>query len=241
LHAPIAIVPLAIEMLVLITALAPAIYKGRFRSKPNLGLVVWFGTFAFGMLTAISALLVTIWSLVELLEESIRGKLLMTEILSQIGLWLVLGLGGVALALVNQRTENYFLTAKRTSPQLGLAGSPMGSFEGVPLLKVDLPIILAFAAPTKPHVGIYVSSGALQSFTEEEMSATLWHEWSHIKMRHFAIKAIGRFVLALTPRLRASKLLQTETDELMELACDQVAVRKVSEEALLSARAKASE
>ncbi len=240
-HAPIAVVPLAIEMLVLITALAPAIYKGRFRKKPNLGLAVWFGTFAFGMLIAMSALVVTIWSLVELLEESIRGKLLITEILSQIGLWLVLGLGGVALALVNQRTENYFADAKQTKPRLDMAGSPIGEFQGVPLIRIELPVALAFAAPAKPRSGIYVSARALEIFSGDELAATLWHEWAHIKKNHFALKALGRFIVALTPKLKASRLLQSETDDLMELVADRVAITKVGMNSLESARVKALE
>lgn len=237
-RAPIVLVPLAIEMLVLITALAPQSYRGRFRRKPGLGLYVWFGTFAFGLLTAIGAVVVTIWSLIELLQESIRGKVMVSEVLSQIGLWLALGLGGVALALVNQRTENYFAIAKETKPQLGMAGSPMGEFEGVPLVRMELPVPLAFAAPAKPRSGIYISAGALEIFSKDELSAALWHEWTHIKKNHFALKALGRFILALTPKLRASRLLQSETDELMELVADRIAIAKVGKAALESARAK---
>lgn len=233
--------PLAIEMLVLITALAPQSYRGRFRSKPGLGLFAWFGTFAFGLLTALGAIAVTIWSLIELLEESVRGKVVVAEVLSQIGLWLALGLGGVALALVNQRTENYFAVAKQTKPQLGMTGSPMGAFEGVPLVRIGLSVPLAFAAPAKPRSGIYVSAGALEIFSKDELSATLWHEWTHIKKNHFALKAMGRFILALTPKLRASRLLQSETDELMELVADRVAIAKVGQAALESARAKTLE
>lgn len=233
--------PLAIEMLVLITALAPQSYRGRFRSKPGLGLFAWFGTFAFGLLTALGAIAVAIWSLIELLEESVRGKVVVAEVLSQIGLWLALGLGGVALALVNQRTENYFAVAKQTKPQLGMTGSPMGAFEGVPLVRIGLSVPLAFAAPAKPRSGIYVSAGALEIFSKDELSATLWHEWTHIKKNHFALKAMGRFILALTPKLRASRLLQSETDELMELVADRVAIAKVGQAALESARAKTLE
>lgn len=228
-------------MLVLITALAPQSYRGRFRSKPGLGLFAWFGTFAFGLLTALGAIAVTIWSLIELLEESVRGKVVVAEVLSQIGLWLALGLGGVALALVNQRTENYFAVAKQTKPQLGMTGSPMGAFEGVPLVRIGLSVPLAFAAPAKPRSGIYVSAGALEIFSKDELSATLWHEWTHIKKNHFALKAMGRFILALTPKLRASRLLQSETDELMELVADRVAIAKVGQAALESARAKTLE
>ena len=237
-HAPIVLVPLAIEMLVLITALAPQSYQGRFRSKPGLGLFVWFGTFAFGLLTALGAVVVTIWSLVELLEESIRGKVVVAEVLSQIGLWLALGLGGVALALVNQRTENYFSIAKEATPQLVMAGSPMGEFEGVPLVRMELPVPLAFAAPAQPRSGIFVSAGALEIFSEDELDAMFWHEWAHIKKNHFALKAAGRFIAALAPKLKASRLLQSETDELMELVADRVAIAKVGKAALESARVK---
>lgn len=233
--------PLAIEMLVLITALAPTIYRGRFRDKPTLGLLIWFSTFAFGLLTALSAVAVTVWSLVEVLDESVKGKVVLTEVLSQIGLWLTLGLGGVALAVVNQRTESLLSSAKEQLPGLGIAGTPYGSFQGVPLYRLDLPMPLAFAAPIKPHSGIYVSAGALQIFSKEELSAMLWHEWAHIKKRHFALKAIGRLIAAVTPRLNASKLLQSECDELMELVADNLAAQKVGPAVLASAKAKASE
>ena len=233
--------PLAIEMLVLITALAPQIYRGRFRVRPGLGLFVWFGTFAFGFITAIGAVTVAIWSLLELLEESVRGKVVVAEVLSQLGLWLALGLGGVALALVNHRTENYFADAKEAKPNLGMAGSPAGEFEGVPLTRIDLPVALAFAAPSKPRSGIFVSAGALEIFSKHELGATLWHEWAHIKKNHFALKALGRFIMALTPKLKASRLLQSETDELMELVADRIAIAKVGKTALNSARAKTLE
>ena len=230
--------PLAIEMLVLITALAPTVYRGRFRTKPSLGILIWFSTFAFGLITALGALVVTVWSLVEVLEESVRGKVVLTEVLSQLGLWLTLGLGGVALAFVNQRTENFFLSAKQELPGLELVGEPYGSFHGMPLLRIEVPVPLAFAAPTKPRSGIYISAGALETFSEEELSATLWHEWAHIKKKHFALKAVGRFIAAVTPRLKASMLLQSENDELMELVADRTAVAKVGKAALESARGK---
>jgi Zn-dependent protease with chaperone function len=228
-------------MLVLITALAPQIYRGRFRRNPGFGLFAWFGTFTFGLVIAIGAIAVTVWSLIELLEESVRGKVVLAEVLSQIGLWLALGLGGMALALVNQRTENYFAIAKKEKPDLGMAGSPTGKFEGVPLFRIEVPVVLAFAAPIKPRSGIYISALALQIFSDEELEATLWHEWAHIKKNHFALKATGRFIAAVTPKLRASKLLQSETDELMELVADRIAISKVGKVALESARIKASE
>lgn len=228
-------------MLVLITALAPVIYRGRFRSRPSLGLAVWFGTFAFGALTALLVVAVTIWSLVELLGDSIRGKAVFTEVLSQVGLWVALGLGGVALALVNQRTEYFFTEAKQVGPGLASAGRPIDTFEGIPVRRIDLPIALAFASPVKPQSGIFISAGALEIFSEEERLATFWHEWTHIKKKHFELKAAGRFIAAVTPRLRAARLLLTETDELMELVADRVAVAKVGATALLSARAKLSE
>lgn len=225
-------------MLVLITALAPTVYRGRFRTTPSLGILIWFSTFAFGLITSLGALIVTVWSLIEVLEESVRGKVVLTEVLSQLGLWLTLGLGGVALAFVNQRTENFFLSAKQELPGLGLVGETYGSFHGVPLLRIEVPVPLAFAAPTKPRSGIYVSARALEIFSEEELAATLWHEWAHIKKKHFALKAIGRFIAAVTPRLKASMLLQSETDELMELVADRIAVAKVGKAALESARGK---
>lgn len=228
-------------MLVLITALGPVSYRGRFRARPGVGLLVWFGTFGFGLVTTIAAISVTIWSMVELFNESIRGQIVIGEILSHIGIWVALALGGIALALINHRTENYFLTAKAEKPNLDLVSRQTGEFHGVPIRALDLPVPLAFSAKINRRSAIMISEGALEVLSEAELQATLWHEWAHIKKNHFALKAVGRLIKALTPKLRASHLLQVETDELMELIADQVASAKVGRSHVLSARVKLSE
>lgn len=232
--APIIVVPLALEWLLIVTALTPLTFRGKFRSNPNLGITLWFGLFVSGIVSILATLTVSIWALFELVEVGADSKLLPLELASNLGIWALLALAGITLAQINQKTEPLVQEANAIRPELAKTGVDDGFFAGFPVKRIELPMPLLFTAGQT----IYVSSGAKSVLSELELEAALWHEVGHIRAAHQAIKTLAKFAETLTPRIRASKIMASEVDRLSELAADRFATTKVAKAVLESARAK---
>jgi Zn-dependent protease with chaperone function len=235
--APLLLIPIALEWVILVTTLAPVLYPGKkfMRSHPRTALAIWFGTLLSAGIATLLALTTAIWSIYDtwvLLEANPAGSQnWFAALLVSFAPWVLLALGGVSIALINLRIEPMIVAAKDTQPQLGLALKPVMNFMGAEVCEVQLPIALAMANRSQ----ILVSSALRQAATDEQLEAVLWHELAHLKQNHFALKALAAFVRLLSPWLAASKALVAEVHELCEIAADQAALKKVSGPTLRSA------
>ncbi len=235
--APLLLIPIALEWVILVTTLAPILYPAKkfMRSRPRTALAIWFGTLLSAGIATALALAIAIWSIYDtwtLLEANPAGSQnWFAALLVSFAPWVLLALGGVSIALINLRIEPMIVAAKDTQPQLGLALKPMMNFMGAEVCEVQLPIALAMANRSQ----ILVSSALRQAATDEQLEAVLWHELAHLKHKHFQLKALAAYVRLLSPWLAASKALVAEVHELCEIAADQAALKTVSEPTLRSA------
>ena len=238
--APILLIPIALEWVLLITTLAPVALVGRFNTRPRLGLAIWFGSLLSAGLATGLALVVAIWSYFDTfaaLEASLFGVSVWFMALAvSFGPWLALLLGGVSLVLVQQRLEPLVQTARQIKPAVDHAKQPLLNFMGTPVFAIDLPFAYAVAGRRE----IIVSSALQNVLNTDAFAAVLWHELGHVRGRHFGLKKLARLVRVLSPTLAASKALVLEVERLCEVVADDFAVRNLGNKnapALESARA----
>lgn len=226
------LIALAFEWIALITLLAPILLTGRFRSKPNLGLILWFSAFLSAGLAAvilIAALVISIFSTWITLHSNPNGtELWWQALLAGFGPWLFLALAGISLALMNLRLSPLLESARETSPLAQLSSQLIEVHKGFEVRLVELPIDHAFTDGR----AIFITRQLWFGASEARRQQILAHELIHIRMRHPLMLRIVQFIETLTPKFAASRALQSEVLELTEL----VAIR--AEKSALSALAE---
>lgn len=237
-NAPLIAVPLALEWLLIVTALTPGTFLGKFTAKPNCGIVLWFISLISGFFSIVVILSVTVWSLLEMFENAVEAKHVALQLISNLAIWAVLALGGVTLALINNRIEPLIERAKEIRPMLSSAAKVVEVFQGVPVKVIRANVPVLFSEVNYGSKCILVTSAALDQLTREELEAGFWHEIGHLRGRHARLRSFAKLIRVITPRILASRCLVTEIDRLTELAADQFALRKVSVDVLAAARAK---
>jgi Zn-dependent protease with chaperone function len=186
---------------------------------------------AVGILVASSAL-------VELQSSlSVRRYNIWIALILAIGPWLLLALAGVMLSLTNTRIAPLVASAKRIRSSPVLPGVPFMTFQGLPVEILSLPLPLAFCV-SDPSPRIVISQMALNKLTKDELTAVLWHEYAHARLRHNSVKSALRVIAALSRFAKATRFMSQEVESLIELSADQYALRHCSTETLISARTK---
>jgi Zn-dependent protease with chaperone function len=230
-------IPVLLEWVVLITTLAPMVFVGRFRSRPNLGIAIWFlSLLSAGLaLASVAALgVVSIFNTWVSLETQPAGsQAWLGALLISFAPWLIMALAGISLAMVNLRIEPLIESARQSQPILDASMRHLTNFMGKAVFEIDLPVALAMTSKGR----IVVSNNLKVLLKEAELEAVFWHETGHIALRHNELKAVARFVKLLSPGLAASKALVRELDELAEKAADGYALRRVDATTLSKARA----
>lgn len=148
-----------------------------------------------------------------------------------IGIWLLLGFGGVLLAITNLRLAPYFEARNQNLDLDSLATKHFEEFEGVLVRELALPGYFAIAQRNQ----IFLSTQALR-LPIEQKQAVLWHELGHLKLGHLRLKAVSAFALTVAPWFLVSKVFDYELRRLCERAADNYALRKVDVSALKAAR-----
>jgi Zn-dependent protease with chaperone function len=236
--APLILIPIALEWVILVTTLAPIFLPSRrlFIKFPTLGLFTWFLALLSAGIAALAASAVMAWSIIETwasLEANPTGSAGWFAVFwASFAPWLILAAAGISLAVINLRIEPLIAVAKQTAPLFDGALRPVQTFVGVEVLEISLPVAVAFNRNRQ----IVLSSVVREVLTDEQFEAVLWHELSHIRANHNALKRLAGFVRTLTPRLAASKALVFEVDRLCELAADKTALRHVEATTLQEAR-----
>lgn len=235
-NAPLLLIPLAIEWVILITTLAPLVLVGRFNKFPRAGIAIWFTSFLSAGVATVIALAVSVWAYTDTVSALSRkpfgGEDWFVVFVISFAPWLALAVGGVSLALINQKIEPLVETAKQVKPLLNLSKTPLQNFMGVQVSTVELPFAYALATNRE----ILISRYAVDHLASDELDAVVWHELCHVKEKHFAIKQLARVIRELSPALTASRALVGEVERLVEIAADKHALKKVSAPTLKQAR-----
>jgi Zn-dependent protease with chaperone function len=232
------IIPIALEWVILITMLAPAVLVGRFTDRPKLGLSLWFVALLSSGIAAGFALFVAVSSIFSTYARLSSTKLGSADwqiaLVVSFSPWLILATSGIALALINLRLEPLVSVVKVSSPLLDAAIRPLTKFEGHAVYTVEVPIYFAAASRGR----ILPSRMALDGLAQIELQALLWHELGHIRGRHNALKQLASLVRVLSPWLTATKAMVYEVDRLIEADADNFARKRVDSGVLATTRAK---
>jgi Zn-dependent protease with chaperone function len=235
-NAPLLVIPLAIEWIILVTTLAPLLLPKRFDARPQLGIAVWFATFLSAGLASLLAVGIAIWAysdtLIALNSNAIGDEKWYLALIVSFAPWLALAIGGITLALINIKLEPMFEAAREIVPLLDLGKQPLLNFIGTPVSVVQLPFAYALATNRE----IIISQFAVDHLSKDELDAVLWHELGHVKSKHFALKKLSRLIGALSSRLAASRSMVAEVERLCEISADNYALKKVTAPTLRLAR-----
>lgn len=237
-NAPVLYIPLAIEWVILITAFMPRLLVGMFYNVPKFALGLWFTYFLSSVAASVVAIAVTVWALAEYIEYLWGSSSVELEMFNHIGLWALVAVSGILIALINLRTEPLVERANIARKELATASKLLGLFEDVALYEIDFPVPLAFTAKLNGKPGIFISKTAANELTQEELVAMYWHELGHVRGRHNLIRSITRLIALITPILAASKLFDAETEHLTEIMADNYAKKHVDVATLATAREK---
>lgn len=235
-NAPLVVIPLAFEWMILITTLAPLLLPNRFASRAQLGITVWFAAFLSAGIAAISILAISTWAYFDtwnaLNSTTLGGQEWFAALLVSFVPWIALAIGGITLALINNRIEPLVANSKNIAPLLAMTKQPLMHFMGTRVFKVELPFAFALAS----NRDILISTFAINHLSQDELQAVLWHELGHVRQKHFAIKRLARFIRVLSPNLAASRSLVNEVEKLCEISADKYALKKVNAPTLKLAR-----
>ena len=237
-NAPVLYIPLAIEWTILITALMPRLLVGMFYKTPRFGLTLWFTYFTSSVIASMVAITVAVWAMAEYIELIWGPSSVELEMFNHLGFWALVAISGIAIALLNLKTEPLVARARIARNELASASRIFDEFQGVPLREIVFPVPLAFVAKVEGKTSILVSNSAIGELTPVELEAMYWHELGHIRGWHNQVRAFAKIVALLTPILSASKLFAAETEHLTEIVADNYAKKHVDEALLNSARAK---
>lgn len=234
--APLIVIPLAIDWVILVTTLAPIFLPNSFSRRPQLGIAVWLAAFLSAGVATIGILVISIWAYLDtwtaLNNDELGSQSWFAALLVSFVPWIALAAGGITLALINQKLEPYFEAAFELKPSLDQAKTFVKKFDHVPVYVIDLG--LAFAVASRNQ--IIVSSYLVEHLSQEQLDAVLWHELRHVKQRHFLIKSLAQTIWLLSTKLTASRVMVLEVNRLLEIDADNFAKRHVSEANLRSAR-----
>jgi Zn-dependent protease with chaperone function len=234
--APLLLIPLALEWVILVTTLAPLLLVGKFSRHPVAGITIWLLSFVSSGISLLLAVGIAIWGYFETLgslqQNEFGGQEWFLSLVVSFAPWLALAVGGVSLALINQKLEPLVIAARSVEPLLNLSKTPLLGFMNIPVSTIDLPF--AYAVATRRE--ILISNFVVERLTQKELEAILWHELCHVRQLHFTLKKVARLIREISPRLVASRALVNEVERLIELAADKYAIRKIDKEVLLQAR-----
>jgi len=220
-----------IEYVLLVSTAAPFILVNRFSKTPNLGIAIWFLLFFSAMASAITAMGIAAWSIIETYYLLQTATDLWLILAASIAPWLMLAFAGILLALSNQKLEPLFRAAKQFDQLAQLARREVESFHKAKVYELEIP---GFLALTKGYA-IYLSK-AVFDLPEKQLNAILWHEYGHIRLKHQRLKRFTNLMMQLTPWFVVSRGFAFEVAKLCEIAADRYALKRVYSKDLVEAR-----
>jgi Zn-dependent protease with chaperone function len=236
-QAPLIVVPIAIELTLLITSIAPLAFNKRFSTRPNFGIAMWLSSFLLAFMSTLIALGVSVWSIFDTWHAlELHTRPLWQTVLFSFAPWIVLGLAGISMALFVQKFEPVLEMRQESEIQQKLPSEHLCDFHGIEARVLNLPVWFAFTSGSGRKATIFVSSKVVSSLDDQELDALLWHEYAHAKFRHNSIKTIVRLIRHMGGIVLASRVLSVEIERLCELSADRYAAGKTDEQVLRSVR-----
>ena len=222
-----------LEYALLMTTSIPLFLVGRFNRFPNLGLLVWFGSF-FSVVFAIGwSFLAAVWSIFETYMRLQANLDIWFVLIASIAPWALLAMAGILMALANQKLSPLYVLAKKANYLKLLAPREVMRYRKAKVFELEVPGYYAF---TKDH-SIYLTKLSFE-LPKLELEAVLRHEFGHIQLGHQNLKKISTLAVTLTPWFAVSRAFHKEIERLCELAADNYALRKVYSRDLYAARAR---
>lgn len=222
---------LLIEFVLAVSLIAPLGLSGKFSNRPTLGISVWFLLFVLSTLAALTAFLIAASFIFQSYFNLQAGGNLFQILVISFAPWLLLGFGGVLLAITNLRLAPYF-DSREAALDLDAISTPTTErFEGVEIRRLSLPGYFAIAKSS----AIYLSQAALE-LEQAQKTAVLWHELGHIRLGHQFFKGLSSFAMTIAPWFLVSRVFNYELTRLCELAADNYALKRVERQVLNRAR-----
>lgn len=220
----------------MVTTVAPIFLPNKFRNRPQLGIAVWLAAFLSAGIATITVLVISVWAYLDtwvaLNNNELGSQSWFAALLVSFAPWIALAAGGITLALINNRIEPLIAKSKEIAPLIAMTKQPLLHFMGTRVYLVELPFAFALAS----NRDILISTFAKDHLSQNELDAVLWHELGHVKMKHFAIKRLARFIRVLSPKFAASRALVNEIELLCEISADKFALKRVNAPTLKLAR-----
>lgn len=236
-----------VQVAVAITFSAPRLLAGRFESKPNLGIAVWLISLALGLATSTAGFMLLLIAVIGSwlsLRAHVNGDQhsvsvhWIESISLTVSLWFLIGLAGIATFQVIVKRQNFLASSIASKAVLYPSLLKFMEFNKAYVYVAEVDALLAFNARIHSRQAIVISRGVIELLPESEINAVLWHEIGHISGRHNLIKWLTSWMLVLTPSLIATRELESCLSNLCELSADALALRRVSQADLNSAREK---
>jgi Zn-dependent protease with chaperone function len=229
-----------LELLVMITILAPTVLPGRFNRNPSFGILLWLTGFAGGLaslgLVVVSLLSLVVGSYARLSEVPLQTTDWVGVLLISFAPWLLMAGAGASLVIANQRLFGARVTQQQLKRQIDLLGPATFRFRGVEVfvLPVNAPIAAAYS-------GRILISRSLDALPQDLREAVLLHERAHLRLGHNTLRGLANLVARLLPGLAAAESMRAELQRLSELAADAWATRYCAAETLAQAKAQYQE
>lgn len=207
---------------------APVILPGRnwIYRRPNLGLALWFGLFIASVLAAIAAVMIAVTSIfatwLELQSAKVGDSDWIFTLAISFAPWLILAIGGILLAVINNKFERVFRESPRITPGL-LGGKEVGRVAGFRI--IELPLDFVYLGSSYADNAVIQTRAAIRELSQAELKACIDHEVAHLRSRHGLIVQALAFVQQALGVFGASKVMVNEVRVLIELAAD----RKVTD------------
>ena len=216
------LIPLLVEWVVASALMAPTVMLRPkvFYRHPTFGLICWLGLFAVGVIAASSAVLLAFLSVFEtwLTLEQPAGQIDWFQAISvAFAPWVLLAVGGISIAMVNQRLTSLFSSDNRVDLSI-LGGKSVAQVGGYRV--IELPLPFAHISSSSRDSLIIQTSGAVSLLSTRELEACWQHEVVHLKFGHGKVLSVVNLVHTLSKRLVATQALKREVTLLLELIAD---------------------
>lgn len=202
-----------------------ALSLGRWQTRrPNLALNSWLAVLAIGLLLCAAALGALVWGAVRAEVFGVR----MESLLSVLGGWFALGAAGAVIALVLRASDDFGRRKDAETQALRSRWTDWYIDSPFRIVTVDDSEPSAYSLSGRPPE-IYLSVGLRSLLNEDECSAVIAHEKSHLSRHHSLVLRVAAVNSAcLPPGMPMSRKFKASVLTLLEMIADDDAVRATS-------------
>lgn len=190
-----------------------------FYSRPRFGVAIWLSLFCLSLLFAAVAIFLAFWSVFETWLTLERRPLEEIDWITAGAVafapWVILAVGGISLALANQKLSALFAPEARIDLS-ALAGLQAATHAGYAV--IELPVDVAHVSSSASH--IIQTRGAAGILPLSELEACWQHEAQHIRAKHHRLISFVNFADKLLRHVPATRAMKSEVSTLLEIEAD---------------------